>query len=512
MDENEFFRQATLRLCGNLEIEKAMSDCLGYIQAVIPAWRMELFLYERGLGAMRKIATATDSENDKTDILIPLPGEGREIFEKVISSGRFDVAVINRPEQHPAASVMFRSYGLRDSSVLSMRLETEGGTMGGAVLIARGLDAFTEEHARIYSLIREPFTVALSNALAHMEVFKLQGMLADDNQYLRRELLRITGDEIVGADFGLKEVMRLVRQVASTESPVLLTGETGVGKDVVANAIHLASPRGNGPFITVNCGAIPDTLLDSELFGHEKGAFTGAMAKNLGRFERAQQGTIFLDEIGEMPLGAQVRLLRVLQHHEIERIGGTESIAVDIRILIATNKNLEELVKAGRFREDLWFRLNVFPIVIPPLRERTTDIPALLNHFLERKSRELKLGQFPKLADGVLDTLISYPWPGNVRELENLVERELILHPDEPLTFDQLAPPGRPTGYVTSTSGEEHVQKLETVVKNHILGTLELTNGKIHGAGGAGEMLGLNPNTLRSQMRKLGIPFGGRET
>ena len=296
--------------------------------------------------------------------------------------------------------------------------------------------------------------------------------------------------------------------MAPTESPVLLTGETGVGKDVIANAIHLGSPRREGAFIPVNCGAIPDSLMDSELFGHEKGAFTGALATKRGRFERADGGTILLDEIGEMPLDAQVRLLRVLQHREIERVGGTDRIPVDIRIIAATNKDLPEMVRAGRFREDLWFRLNVFPISIPPLRRRSADIPALVQHFIERKSGELKIGETPQLAPGAIDDLMAYDWPGNVRELENIIERAMIVHRGERLSFEDLgatrpAPePGASAGPTGSTL------ELDAVISAHIRRVLDIAGGKIHGPGGAGELLGVNPNTLRSKMRKLGIPFG----
>jgi transcriptional regulator with GAF, ATPase, and Fis domain len=325
--------------------------------------------------------------------------------------------------------------------------------------------------------------------------------------YLNRELLRISGDEIVGADFGLRDVMRQVRQVAPTESPVLLSGETGVGKDVIANAIHLGSPRRDGPFVAVNCGAIPESLLDSELFGHEKGAFTGALSKKRGRFERADSGTILLDEIGEMPLEAQVRLLRVLQHREIERVGGMERLPVDIRIITATNKNLPAMVRSGRFREDLWFRLNVFPIAVPPLRDRPSDIPALVQHFIGRNAGELKIGETPRLAPGAIDDLMAYGWPGNVRELENLVERAMILHRGEPLRFDDLARlSSEEVGSIPLATDEETLD-LDTFVARHIRKVLGITGGKIHGPGGAGELLGINPNTLRYKMRKLGIPF-----
>jgi transcriptional regulator with GAF, ATPase, and Fis domain len=338
-------------------------------------------------------------------------------------------------------------------------------------------------------------------------VVKLKDRLAEENRNLQRELLHLSGDEIVGADFGLRDVMLQVRQVAPTESPVLLTGETGVGKDVIANAIHLGSPRREGPFIPVNCGAIPDSLLDSELFGHEKGAFTGALSRKRGRFERANGGTILLDEIGEMPLDAQVRLLRVLQHREVERLGGTERIPVDIRIIAATNQNLEHMVREGCFREDLWYRLNVSPIHVPPLRERISDIPALVNHFVERKAKELKIGETPRLAVGAMDQLKSYDWPGNVRELENLVERAMIIHRGEELRFDQLRATGGPAGGAPPGPGEGGPLDLDAMTAAHIRRVLGMTGGKIHGPGGAGELLGVNPNTLRYRMKKLGIPF-----
>jgi transcriptional regulator with GAF, ATPase, and Fis domain len=301
--------------------------------------------------------------------------------------------------------------------------------------------------------------------------------------------------------------MEKVRQVAELDSPVLLLGETGVGKDVIANAIHYSSLRRKGPFISVNCGAIPDTLIDSELFGHEKGAFTGALAQKRGRFERANKGTIFLDEIGELPPPAQVRLLRVLQSKEIERVGGVKTISLDIRIIAATNRNLEEMVKSRQFREDLWFRLNVFPILVPPLRHRKSDIPSLVQHFIVRKAKELKITATPLLADGAIDTLMTYHWPGNVRELENVIERAMILHNDNPLRFDELGLSSIESTKTIADVPAEETLELDTIIKNHIQHVLKLTKGKIHGPGGAGEVLGVNPDTLRYRMKKLGIRF-----
>ncbi|HXX80236.1 MAG TPA: sigma 54-interacting transcriptional regulator, partial [Thermodesulfovibrionales bacterium] len=346
--------------------------------------------------------------------------------------------------------------------------------------------------------------------LRHQEVSRLKDMLADDNRYLFGELWSASGDEIIGSDFGLKAVMEMVRQVASLNSPVLLLGETGTGKEVIANAIHYSSPRKDGPFIKVNCGAIPETLLDSELFGHEKGAFTGAVSQRRGRFERADKGTVFLDEIGELPLQAQVRLLHVIQKREIERVGGTNSIPVDVRIISATHRNLEEMIASGRFREDLWFRLNVFPIILPPLRQRKEDIPSLISHFISRKSIELGISTPPAVAPGVLERLVNYNWPGNVRELENLVERELIRHRGGQLVFDSLLPADKETITLDRREGA-HIRnplKLDELISLHISNVLRMTKGKVHGPGGAAELLGIKANTLRARMDKLGIKYG----
>jgi transcriptional regulator with GAF, ATPase, and Fis domain len=507
IDDNKFFREATLRICGSLEIEEAMSRFVRYVRSFIPADRMLLLVYESDLQALRTVASATAEAGQKVDVLTPVQGQAREWIERLASSSHEDAVLVDSQEQNPVAREVLRSHGVQGSSFLRMRLVTDDGRLAGVALTAEGADRYGEEHARLLLLLKDPFTIALANTLDHDEVVRLRDRLADDNRYLNRELLRISGDQIIGADFGLREVMHEVQHVAPTESPVLLTGETGAGKDVVANAIHLGSPRREGPFIAVNCGAIPESLLDSELFGHEKGAFTGALSKKRGRFERADKGTILLDEIGEMPLEAQVRLLRVLQHREIERVGGTDRIPVDIRIIAATNKDLPAMVKAGRFREDLWFRINVFPIAIPPLRDRPSDIPALVQHFVERKTRELKIGETPRLAPGAIDDLMAYDWPGNVRELENLVERSMILSHGEPLRFDDLCSSPSMSAGAPSLETETEALDLDTMNKRHIQRVLGMTGGQIHGPGGAGELLGVNPNTLRARMKKLSIPF-----
>ena len=511
VSEDEFFRNATLRICGHLEIERGLQACFRYISQHLPADRIYLEKHEHELGAMRIVAWADSDGCGRVDRLIPYGEEARAAMADLAEAWRAGehppVLVINRSREEPVTRGILRALDEPPSSAMSLPLVVEDLIVGALALIARGDDRFNEDHARLYTTLKEPFFVALSNTFKHEEVVKLKNRLAEDNRDLQRELLQISGDEIVGADFGLRDVMLEVRQVAPTESPVLLTGETGVGKDVIANAIHLGSPRREGPFIPVNCGAIPDSLLESELFGHEKGAFTGALSRKRGRFERASGGTILLDEIGEMPLEAQVRLLRVLQHREVERVGGTERISVNIRVIAATNQDLERMVREGRFREDLWYRLNVFPITVPPLRDRVSDIPALVHHFIERKARELNMGDTPRLAPDAIDQLKGYNWPGNVRELENLVERAMILHRGEALRFDDLghtrrAPPDQEEHGV---AGE--TLALDAVTAAHIKRVLGMTGGKIHRPGGAGELLDVNPNTLRYRMRKLGIPF-----
>ncbi len=516
--ENDFFRQATMRICGHLEIEEAMSSCIRYLEPVMPADKMYLEIYEGDFGTMHLIAEATAEGGKKLDDLVPMTPEAKRFIEteanKYEESGwPEEVLIVNRPdegEENVISRVMLDHLGLQGSSHLLMYLVIDGVALGSLVLLARGPDRYTRDHARLLSLLKEPFYIAMSNTLRHREVLELKDMLADDNRYLQQELLRLSGEDIVGADFGLRGVMEMARQVAPLDSPVLLLGETGVGKDVIANAIHYSSPRREHPFITVNSGAIPENLLDSELFGHEKGAFTGAIAKKRGRFERADKGTIFLDEIGELPPQAQVRMLRVLQQKEIERVGGSKPIHVDVRIIAATHRNLEEMVKANLFREDLWFRLNVFPIMIPPLRARKTDIPALVHHFIQRKARELKLPERPTLAQGVMDQLVAYHWPGNVRELENVVERALILNRGEPMkvAFHDTAGQEDGLSLSESSSRDQEGLLLDQVVRRHIQKVLKMSNGKVHGSGGAAELMGINPNTLRNRMNKLGIPYG----
>ena len=505
IERSDFFKEATLRICGNLEIENALHSLLLYLKNFMPVARMYLSHYNDPLQSMNIIAHANEVMSEKLDLIVPVPEDALGTVKNISIDS--DVALIENPQAFPLSRHVMQVLNVTASSIIYLILRSKEKIVGNLVLHSVGEPTFVESNLELVDSLKGPMKIAISNTLKHREVIKLKDLLADDNRYLHGELRRLSGDEIIGANFGLNDVMQKVGHVASLGSPVLLLGETGVGKDVIANAIHYSSNRKDGPFVSVNCGAIPETLIDSELFGHEKGAFTGALSKKRGRFERADKGTIFLDEIGELPLQAQVRLLRVLQNKKIERIGGVKTIQLDLRIIAATNRNLEKMVQNGDFREDLWFRLNVFPIMIPPLRERRQDIPALLQHFISLKVRELKLPHIPEAVPGSIDILMGYEWPGNVRELSNVVERAIILNPTGPLDFSEL---------ITCKEKESHepfthsisTDNLEQLTSNHIKSVVERTNGKVHGPGGAAQILGVNPSSLRGKMRKYGIKHG----
>jgi transcriptional regulator with GAF, ATPase, and Fis domain len=512
MGKNEFFREATLAICGHLDIKTALFETFRVLQKRMPLDRMYVELYEPEINCMRVIAKASQSGGKSQDILLPLPKEAKSRVKsaKTTTQNNPRHFFMMENEPGPVSLYLLEKLSLPISSVLGLPLIIKEEPFGAFILTADGTGRYAAKHGELLTMLREPFYIALSNALKHRSIRKLKNLLADDNRFLQSELSRKWGDDIVGADFGLRDVMELAEQVAVLNSPVLLLGETGVGKDVIANAVHQLSLRRKNPFIVVNCGGIPESLVDSELFGHEKGAFTGALSQKRGRFERADKGTIFLDEIGELPPQAQVRLLRVLQDQVIERVGGTSSIMLDIRIIAATNRDLKKMVEQGDFREDLWFRLNVFPITIPPLRERRLDIPALVQYFIEQKSREMNLPDLPRLADGAVDRLMDYNWPGNVRELQNIVERALILNPRGPVSFDHLGHKQN-RKRAAETPVEEGPYRLDEVVTAHIKKVLAKTGGKVHGPKGAAGLLGINSSTLRNKMNKLGIRYGRKQ-
>jgi len=335
----------------------------------------------------------------------------------------------------------------------------------------------------------------------YAEIKRLKDRLQAENVYLQQEVARQDNfGQIIGHSNALSQVFQKVEQVAPMNATVLLYGETGTGKGVVARTIHSLSSRKDRPMITVNCAALPTNLIESELFGREKGAFTGADTRQIGRFELADNGTIFLDEIGEMPLELQSKLLKVIQDGEFERLGSPRTIKVDVRIIAASNRNLEEEIRKGRFREDLYYRLNVFPITMPPLRQRKEDIPLLVNHFVAKFNK--KIGkQIATVSKETLNSLQEYHWPGNVRELESVIERAIITSQGSSLQildrFDTSQKTGEPAG--------EEVKALAEIEHDHILQVLQKTGWQIEGKNGAALLLNLNPSTLRFRMQKHGI-------
>jgi transcriptional regulator with GAF, ATPase, and Fis domain len=358
--------------------------------------------------------------------------------------------------------------------------------------------------------------VALDNDARLHEIAALrEAAEADRRSLLVRLGRKNVGDTIVGEDSGLRQVMQRVDMVSRSDVPVLILGETGTGKELVARAIHNRSDRHSGPFIRVNCGAIPRELIDSQLFGHEKGSFTGASDTRQGWFERADMGTLFLDEIGELPLDAQVRFLRVLQDGFVERVGGIDPIRVNVRVVAATHRDLAGMVRENSFREDLWYRIAVFPILLPPLRERTEDIPAMARHFAERAAVRFGLTPvMPKEAD--VRMLKAYDWPGNIRELGTVIDRAAILGNGRTLELAAalgLAAPRRPIESAATDDSlaafpvPRSVQTLDAAMRAHIESALRATEGRIEGRHGAARLLAINPHTLRARMRKLRIDW-----
>jgi formate hydrogenlyase transcriptional activator len=422
--------------------------------------------------------------------------------------------------------------GARPGSILCVPVGQQG-RMGGILYLENNLTthAFTParievmrilaaqtaislENARLYGNMkseverRTAAEGALREALGQVEALK--NRLEAENVYLQEEIrTQHNFNEIVGESPALLEALRKVERVAPTDSTVLIVGETGAGKELFARAVHSRSRRGDRPLVKVNCGAIAPGLVESELFGHVKGAFTGAIEKRIGRFELANGGTIFLDEVGELPLDAQVKLLRVLQEHEFEPVGSSRTVRVSVRVIAATNRNLDQAVREGKFRVDLLYRLNVFPIEVPPLRERKSDLGLLVGFLTTGLAR--KLGKpIRGFSARSMQHIMSYSWPGNVRELQNVVERAAILAQGPTLELEgtllgsetpaDAASPPVPDGLPVPAGAT-----LDDVQRQHILGVLKTTDGVVEGAGGAATILGVNPNTLRSRMKKLGI-------
>lgn len=587
-------------ICRHPEIGGALSKLVPHLRQELP---LKAVLVRRFDLNRRQLETVAEEARDPRFLPQHAHNDYSEAqLETVLAFCRQGLVLTGQPHENALLNSLVPA-GFRGDIILGP-LNDEDGPQGVLVLVAD--ERFSEVHARKAQGLLEPFRLALENDRRFHELARLREAVEADNRALRSRLERQDIVEtIVGGDSGLREVTERIAQVAATDVPVLVLGETGTGKEVVARAIHARSERAKGPIVCVNCGAIPPGLVDSELFGHERGSFTGASGTRKGWFERADGGTLFLDEIGELPLDAQVRLLRVLQERMFERVGGTRSIHVDVRVVAATHRNLEDMVQAGTFREDLWYRLMVFPVALPPLRERLNDIPALAAHFAWRAGK--RLGGAPLVpSETDVELLIQYEWPGNVRELAAVIERAAILGGGKKLNVAAAlgvrtvnrpsAPPpasvpssgggfglsvqghalgagglaaashghalvsggasggggfgsapggfantplslhvpshsashgngfGASLGAVSAHGGlpvappsahsNEPFYTLDQAMAKHIERALEQTQGRIEGKGGAAELLDINPHTLRSRMKKLGVEWnrfrGGR--
>ncbi|MFN2444562.1 MAG: sigma 54-interacting transcriptional regulator [Vicinamibacterales bacterium] len=399
----------------------------------------------------------------------------------------------------PETRAFFDNHGIR--SACSVPLATAQGVMGTLDLAAFAPDAFSPDQFGLLTRVAGQIAIAVSNAVSYERIEQLNAQLAREKLYLEDEIRsEQLFEDIVGRSPALRRVLHEVETVAPTDSTVLISGETGSGKELVARAIHQLSARRDQAFVRLNCAAIPTGLLESELFGHEKGAFTGAIGQRIGRFELANRGTVFLDEVGEIPLELQPKLLRVLQEREFERLGSARTLKTDARLIAATNRDLAVLAYEQKFRQDLFYRLNVFPLQVPPLRERREDIPMLVRHFAQQFARRMKK-TIETIPAETMDVLVRYEWPGNIRELQNLIERAVILSggPALDVPVVALGPRSQPS------VRDQETQTLEQSERRHILAALESSNWVIAGTNGAAARLGMKRSTLQFRIRKLGI-------
>jgi hydrogenase-4 transcriptional activator len=498
--------------CRHIEIEDFARTLAALLSRELPLEVLSILRFDRPTGTVELSAMAGGGAARGAGAKRELRGSERRAFERWVGEGE----IASDPLVAPL-SFLRPLLGVDDGECWAGPLATEHGIRGAVVLGAVSGEAFDAADRALVEAMLEPLSVALENDGRLRELSALrEAAEADKRSALSRLGREELVDAVVGADGGLAAVLDRVDLVARSDIPVLILGETGSGKEVVARAIHERSARASGPFIRVNCGAIPPELIDSELFGHERGAFTGASAMRRGWFERADEGTLLLDEIGEMPHAAQVRLLRVLQEGTFERVGGEEPLRVSVRVVAATHRDLPALVQTGKFREDLWYRIAGFPIVLPPLRERKQDIAALVDHFAHRAAK--RFGLRPRAATPEdLALLAAYAWPGNVRELATVIDRAAILGEGERLDIakalgapvvvrDAVAPSPVPATELTAAVAGG-VRPLQEAMRSHIEAALVATRGRIEGAGGAAAVLGINPHTLRARMRKLRIDW-----
>ncbi|MCG8640283.1 MAG: sigma-54 dependent transcriptional regulator [Desulfobacterales bacterium] len=503
-------QEVTNRFFRSLQIEESLFEVFCYLESYFPMTNVHLAVFNTQKKYIHYLASATKNGGRLIDREISLSPQAYEeglkftpgtvkIAFKATTSSLIHESIINSDADYIPS--VFKNN--RNFSLMVMTMDLGDPLIGFCNMSTPGLDMYSPELKKKFFSLYRPVNSALLNLLQHMAVKKQNSILMNEKKHLLHQIGRPSYMELIGTEGGLANVMKKINQVARIHTPVLLTGETGTGKEVFANAIHQISPFNDGPMISINCGAIPPALIESELFGYEKGAFTGAGDRKAGYFEQAGNGTLFLDEIGELPLASQVKFLRVLQEKVFFRVGGQEYVPMNARIVAATHNNLEAMVKERLFREDLWFRLNVFPIHLPPLRDRKEDIPELVTYFLSKKRVDMHLTFTPRVEPGAMERLLSHHWPGNIRELENCVERNLITCEGKPLTFQDLMP-SKPAAPI-ETAPDKRMPPLDDVIVAHIQAALSRSNGRVGGGNGAAQMLGLNKSTLWGKIRKYGI-------
>jgi hydrogenase-4 transcriptional activator len=506
----------------HLDIAESTESTAGLLADHVPLQSLTTWRLDQEHHRVRVVAhwPADSLEQSTAEIQLPEASWGR------LERWMRQKAVLHSAADGAKAKALIELLQISDASGdwLVAPLVGEHGSRGALAARATAKHRFSAADVKHFEAVLEPMGIALDNDVRLHELAALREAAEAERQSLLRRLGRTdAGEKIVGEEAGLAHVMQRVDLVSRSEVPVLILGETGTGKELVSRAIHNRSERHNGPFMRVNCGAIPRELIDSQLFGHERGAFTGANETRQGWFERADMGTLFLDEIGELPLDAQVRFLRVLQDGFVERVGGAKPIRVNVRVVAATHRDLAAMVREGTFREDLWYRIAVFPILLPPLRDRVEDIRALAMHFAQRAA--IRFGLAPVVpSDADIALLQNYDWPGNIRELGTVIDRAAILgdgHSLElaaalgvgvPIGLRTIAQPSVAQGNTTS-SRRNKIATLNDAMRAHIEAALGASRGRVEGPRGAARMLAINPHTLRARMRKLKIDWSAfRET
>ncbi|HZP02538.1 MAG TPA: sigma 54-interacting transcriptional regulator [Terriglobia bacterium] len=496
-DRLQFLLEVNNALVSNLELRELFSAISACLERVLRHDYTSLALYEASSQKLRLQALEFPGGKGIIHEEMLLPVEGTPAGKAFTTR---EPVLLNRADLgqlHPEVLRVADAEGLE--SVCCVPLIRGDRVLGTLNVASRRDHAFTVDDLDLLNHVGNQVAIAIENALAYRQIAELKNKLAEEKLYLEDEIrTQYNFEEIIGESAALKRILNQVETVAPTGSTVLIQGETGTGKELIARAIHSLSDRHERTFVKINCAAIPTGLLESELFGHEKGAFTGAISQKIGRFELAHGGTLFLDEVGDIPLEIQPKLLRVLQEQEFERLGATRTIRVDVRIVAATNRDLSKMVEERQFRSDLYYRLNVFPIVVPPLRERPEDIPILVRYFAQRLARRMNK-HIETIPSDAMRALTLYPWPGNIRELENFIERAVILSKGSKLEIPLSELKNSEEAFSAET------MTLEEAERRHILQALNETKWVIGGPRGAAARLGMKRTTLHSRMQKLGI-------